>query len=175
MSLESRAAQMRHENRGEISVYSLIESALKKDREALFACFKQNSGQFTPALDEDLVDVYELRPDDIPGLSLPSNLSFVSGFSLVVSHWYPAIRVVTATSFKLNDEQFFDTEFGRRFRDRVVTSHTLRDALTTDPSGATWLEEMASAEFREENLELLGARKAIKGARKMYEALTAAA
>lgn len=50
-----------------------------------------------------------------------------------------------------------------------------RAALALDPSGATWLGEKARAEFTERNLALIGALKAITGARKMYEALTAAA
>lgn len=169
MSLERRVSQLRREHNGDKTVYSLIEGALKRDRETMFAHFKQRGG--VQGLDEELADVYELRPGDIPGLVLPNNLSFVAGFSLVVSHWYPAVRIITSPNFKPDDEQFFDAEFGRRFRDRVVTVQILREALATDPSGATWLEEMARAEFREENLELLGARKAIVGARKMYEAL----
>lgn len=170
MSLERRISQLRQENNGDKNTYSLIEGALKRDREAMFAYFKQRGG--VQGLDEELADVYELRPEDVPGLTLPNNLSFVAGFSLVVSHWYPAVRVITSPNFKPADEGFFDAEFGRRFRDRVVTAQILREALAADPSGATWLEEMARAEFREGNLELLGARKAIAGARKMYEALT---
>ena len=173
MSLERRVSQLRQENTGNKTIYYLIGGALKRDREAMFSHFKQGGG--AQSLDEELTDVYELRPEDVPGLTLPNNLSFVAGFSLVVSHWYPAVRVLTSPSFKPDDEGFFDAEFGRRFRDRVVTAQTLKEALATDPTAATWLEEMARSEFREENLELLGARKAITGARKMYEVLTATA
>lgn len=169
MSLERRVAQLKQESKEDRTVYSVIEGALKRDRDVLFTYFKQNRGS-GQCIDEELVDVYELRPD-----SIPFNVSFMSGFSLVISTWYPAIRVLTSHNFKSSDEHFFDSEFGRRFRDRVVTSHTLRDALIVDPSGATWLEEMAGAEFRQENLELLGARKAITGIRKMHELLTVTA
>lgn len=171
MSLERRIGQMRSEQSGQVSPYPLIEKALQGDREALFAYFKQNRS--TQALDEELVDVYELRSTKPPTLTLPDDLSFIAGFSMVVSTWYPAIRIVSTVDFKPGDEQIFDEEFGRRFRDRFVTARTLREALASDPSGSTLLEEMARAEFREENLELIGALKAITGIRKMYQALTA--
>ena len=173
MSLERRVSKLRQENIGNKTIYSLIEGALKRDREALFAHFYQRAK--TQSLDEELAEIYELRPENVPDLLLPNNLSFVAGFSFVVSHWYPVVRIVASSEFKPSDEEIFDAEFGRRFRDRVVTARMLRDVLAVDHSGATWLEEMARVEFREENLELLGARKAITGVRKMYEQLAATA
>ena len=171
MSLERRAAQMRLENIEGIPVYSLIARALQKDREALFTYFKQNGRSFTQALDDELVDVYELRLVEVPELTLPNSLSFVTGFSYVASHWYPLVRVAATGIIAPGDEHFMDTHLEGMFRDGRVTTQQLREALVADASGATWLEQIA---FRQGNLELIGARKAIIGARKMYEQLTTA-
>ncbi|MBI2011185.1 hypothetical protein HYS91_00305 [Candidatus Daviesbacteria bacterium] len=164
---------MRLEIRGETPIHSLIIRALQEDRKALFAYFKQDRG--TQALDEELVDVYELRPAELPTLTLPNNLSFVEGFSYVASHWYPLVRAVASGAVAPGEEHFMDSHLDRVFPDGRVTTQQLRDALLADPSGATWLEQMAQDEFREGNLELTGARKAITGAKRMYEQLIAVA
>ena len=72
MSLERRTSQLRRENKDNESVYSLVEGALKKDLRALFAHLKQRAG--TQSFDEELAEVYELRPDNVPNLSLFNNL-----------------------------------------------------------------------------------------------------
>ena len=150
MSLERRAAQMRLENIEGIPVYSLIARALQKDREALFTYFKQNGRSFTQALDDELVDVYELRLVEVPELTLPNSLSFVTGFSYVASHWYPLVRVAATGIIAPGDEHL----------------NQIRGCVTG--------KQIARVEFRQGNLELIGARKAIIGARKMYEQLTTA-
>lgn len=73
------------------------------------------------------------------------------------------------------DEHIMDGELAHMFRDRVVTTRGVKEALVIDPSGSSWLREMARAEFTEGTLSLVGANKAIQGVRNMYEALTNAA
>ena len=178
MSLERRVSQMRQKGGAESSPYSLILNALDKDSRDVWALYIQRNSNrsgisFTDPLSTDLEEVYELRPTNLPTFSLPSNFSFTEGFSLV-RRWYALVRPVATGQVALEDEQIMDSELGRMFPDRVVTTRNLRKALTVDPSGADWLNDMASAEFTEGTLALIGARKAITGVKNMYEALTSA-
>ena len=181
MSLERRIVQMRQEA-GEVnSLYLPVEKALKKDAQAMFDFFQKkllekSGGVAVAPIDQELVDVYELKPEEIPTLSLPNNLSFVEAFSYVAAHWYPYIRIIGTNLVKPDDEQFMDIRLKELFPKENVTILTVRDSLATDPSGATWLEERAKVEFTGEGtLSRVGAQKAINGARKMYERLTVAA
>ncbi len=149
---------------GELPVYTRIQGQLQYDREALFAHYRQGS----QSLDPTLADRYGLSPTDSIGLS------FLSGFGMVASTWYPAIRIESTIELGQRDMEIFNEEFGRRFIDRYVTVASIREALAEDPSGATFLEEMARLEFRNADDELAGALKAIAGARNLYEALTSA-
>lgn len=180
MSLERRVAQMRQEQAAGQSAYFVIAATLRKDSSAMFSFFQKNlrgknGGVSAEPIDPELVDVYELKPEDIPTLSLPSNLSFLDGFSYVAGHWYQFVRIVGSGLVKPKDEHIMDSELERIFPDRGITTQVLRGALSVDPSGATWLEEQARVEFNEETLSLIGARKAISGAKRMYELLTPAA
>lgn len=118
------------------------------------------------ALGQPLLDTYGLAPTE------SIDTSFMSGFGMVASHWYPAIRIVSTIELALGDEEVFNEEFRRRFRDRYVTVENLRETLLHDPSGAKFLEEMARLEFRGADDELSGALKAITGVRKLYETMT---
>lgn len=156
-----------HEEEKGSDPYYLVLENLAGDKESLYAFFKHNRGSAL-ALDEVLVDTYELRPSELPELTLPNSLDFISGFSYVVGQWYPILRAIGSGKVKPGEEQFMDSHLERMFRDRIITTQRIRDALAVDPSGAIWLEEMANIEFRQGNLELIGARKAISGARKLY-------
>ena len=156
--------QTNGEQGGEYPVYTHIQAQLQHDREALFAHSRQGSR----TLDQALVARYELSPTE------PIDLSFLSGFGMVSSHWYPAIRIVSTLDLDERDEGIFNEELGRRFIDRYVTVASTREALIKDPSGAAFLEEMARLEFRNADDELKGALKAIAGARNLYEALSTA-
>ena len=157
-----------HEGEENADVYSLVLKKLARDKDYLYAFFKHDRGS-AQALGEEVVDTYELRPTKLSELTLPKSLDFVSGFSYVVGQWYPIVRAVGSGKVKPGEEQFMDSHLERTFRDRIITTQLIRESLTTDPSGATLLEEMATVEFRQGNLELLGARKAIIGVRKMYQ------
>lgn len=170
MSFETRIERLRQQSEGQ-SAYAVVANSLKKDREAVFAYFNQN--RINHDLSEELIDTYELRPAELPTLVLPNHLKFVSGFSYVASHWYPLVRAVGSGLVVPGDEDFMNDHLTRMFPDGIVTTQSMIDALSTDATGATWLEERARFEFRQGNLELLGATKAIIGAKKMYEALTA--
>lgn len=175
MTLENRAEQMRTEMTEPRSIYSVISAALKKDGPVLYGFFERNliarnGGAYADPVDIEIAEVYDLKPEGLPSLSLPSNLSFVSGFNYVTAHWYPIIE----TSVKPNvPDTVVDYLLEQMFPDRSFTAQQLRDILAADPTGADWLGEMARAEFTSENLELAGALKAIGGIRKMHEALTA--
>lgn len=158
---------MRDEADQETPVHDLVFCALKKDRDAIWAYFHQRTLQ---SLDKDLVEIYDLKPPDLPELNLSDNLSFVSGFGYVASHWYPLVRAVATGRIKHGDEYVMDSHLERMFPDGRITTKELNDNLIEDPSGATWLEQRARVEFRQGNLELIGARKAITGIRKMHEA-----
>jgi len=64
-----------------------------------------------------------------------------------------------------------DYLLGNNFPGQNVTSKSLLKALMIDPSGAAWLEEMARNEFKNDQLGLTGALKAVAGARKMHSML----
>jgi len=149
--------------------YAVIAGVLRTDTAALFA-YSRGEGP----LDEELVRRYELRPDDLPELTLPNSLDFVGGFSYVSGQWYPLIRAIAThqdpTPAMIGS---MDAELAHLIPDGIVTTQTLREALQEDPSGATWLEQRARVEFRQGNLELIGAMKAITGVRKMFAELTA--
>lgn len=170
MSLERRVAQMRQEDGAEGSPYALIVGALNRDSSKVWEWYRQGGVFADP--NGELAEVYELTPDDIPDLSLPSNFSFTEGFSLV-RQWYIRMKAISEGCVANEYEHIMDSELARMFRDRVVTTRSVRDTLDVDPSGATWLNEITRAEFTEGTLAFIGARKAITGVRNMYEALTA--
>lgn len=172
MSLERRVAQMRQEGGTESSPYSLILGALNRDSSKVWDWYRQNGAVADP--NGELAEIYELTRDDIPDLSLPSNFSFTEGFSLV-RQWYVRMKAIAEVRVAQEDEHIMDSELARMFRDGVVTTRSVRGILDIDPSGASWLNEMARAEFTEGTLALTGARKAVAGVRNMYEALTATA
>jgi len=157
-----------HEGNRDTDAYSLVAENLARDKDSLYVFFKHNRGS-AQALDEELVDTYELRPAELPDLTLPNSLNFVSGFSYVVGQWYPIVRAIGSGKVKPGEEQSMDSHLEHMFRDRIITTQGIREALAIDPSAALLLEEMVAVEFRQGNLELLGARKAIIGARKMYQ------
>lgn len=161
----------RREGKRDTDVYSLVAENLQRDKESLYEFFKHNRGS-AQTLDEELVGTYELRPAELPDLTLPNSLNFVSGFSYVVGQWYPVVRAIGSGRVKAGEEQFMDSHLEHMFRDRIITTQVIREALAIDPSAASLLEAMATVEFRQGNLELLGAKKAITGARKMYQRFT---
>ncbi|MBI2443320.1 MAG: hypothetical protein HYV40_05440 [Candidatus Levybacteria bacterium] len=172
MSLERRIAQMRQEGGAESSPYSLIVGALNRDSNKIWDWYSKGGAVADP--NGELAEVYGLSRDDIPNLSLPSNFSFTEGFSLV-RQWYVRMKAIAEGLVAPQDEPIMDSELARMFRDRIVTTGSVRDTLSVDPSGATWLSEMARAEFTEGTLALTGARKAIAGVRNMHTAIIAAA
>lgn len=156
------------------TVYDQVFAALQTARQALFVHYTQNRGSRN--LDERLVELYELRPVDLPELNLPDNLAFgVDGFAYVASHWYPLVRAVGSGRVKPEDEEFFNEHLARMLPDAHVTISDIRESLAEDASGASWLEQQVRAEFRQGNLSSLGARCAITGIRKLHEALASAA
>lgn len=151
MSLERRVAQMRHENCGEIPVYSLIAKVLQEDRKALFTYFKQNGRSSTQALDEELIDVYKLKPAELPTLILSNNLSFVAGFSYVASHWYPLIEAVASGVIAPDEERFMDSHLERMFPDRVVTTrHTFEMRSQSTQAGQRGLNKWQKSNLEKE-------------------------
>lgn len=166
--MQERPTIDRHEDGADGgSIYDRILSTLQRDRETLWAHFQHNRG--SQDLDHRLVELYELRPDDLPTLTLPDSLTFVEGFSYVASHWYTLVRAVAGGKVTSGSEYFFDIHLAGLFKDGVVTTRTMRQELGEDPSGASWLEHRVRAEFRQENLSSIGARKAITGIRKIHE------
>lgn len=166
----------RAESGKESSVYSIVAKKLKQDGSRMFHFLRQGQGQrhggsFADPIDAEMAETYELIPNDIPTLFLPGNLSFVDGFSYVTAHWYPLIRIVATEDMTSEGGRVMDEILDRMFPDGGITRQVLQEALRVDPSGATWLEERAKVEFNEGTLALIGARRAITGARKMYEAL----
>lgn len=151
------------------SPYAIIADTLATDAASLFA-YLEGKG----TLSKELLESYEITPPELPDLRLPDRLDFVGGFSYVSRQWYPivkAIAVITEPTPEM--EHAMNTHLEGMFKDAIVTVQGLRQALQIDPSGATWLEQRARAEFRQGNLELMGARSAIKGISRMFEELTA--
>ena len=176
MTAEDRSVNTGEGARGDTSAYSRVRDALQRDRKILFGRFEESGGGTNMVtLDESLVELYELQPEELPSLVLSNNFQFVEGFSYVVGHWYPIVRAVGSGIATPASQHFMDQHLERMFPDAKVTTEGVRTALSEDPSGARWLEEMAKIEFRERSLALIGARKAITGARKMYEQLAPAA
>lgn len=180
MSLERRITNMQLDVAAGQSPYTLVGAALSKDSHAIHDFFQgslieRSGGVSADPLDSELDEAYDLKPADNPSLSLPRNLNFFDGFSYVSGHWYPIVRIIGSGLIKTpQDEELLDTHLKTLFRDGDVTTHSVRESLSIDPTGANWLEERAKIEFTEGNLALIGARKAITGARKMYEALKVA-
>lgn len=171
MLLENRILRMKQERPSSRSDYAVIAKALKVDSSTIHTFFHNRSrGLQQNPLDAELAEVYELTTAEVPTLALSGNLAFFSGFSYVGRQWYPWLNAVAISGPE--DQQFLDQEMGRLFPDRAITAQNVQDALATDPSGATWLEEMARAHFRNDDLELIGGLRAVIGARKMYEGLT---
>lgn len=172
MSIEHRIVKMRQEGGAESSPYSLIEGALNKDSNAVWDWYAQGEAFADPT--GELAEVYELSHDDIPDLSLPSSLRFTEGFSLVRRR-YNLMRAIAEGRVEPEHEHIMDSELARMFKDKVVTTQSVRDALGIDPSGATLLSEIVRSELTDRTLALTGAIKAITGVRNMHTALTAAA
>ena len=72
-----------HEGDKTTDAYSLVAENLARDKESLYTLFFKHNRGSSQALDEVLVDTYELRPTELPDLTLPNSLNFVSGFSYV--------------------------------------------------------------------------------------------
>jgi hypothetical protein len=134
------------------------------------------SGEFIPTfLNPSLAETYGLTSAEMPSLALTNNLLFVAGFSYAIVRWYPLIERVSSSESDPTEELTADILVEINTRGRLSTAAELRERLKTDPSGATWLEQMARMEFSDSAMELFGALKAISGARKMHEQLWVAA
>ena len=151
----------------ETQAYDRVSQTLRRDQRVLWYHFQ--AGKTVQSLDPALAEVYELKADGLPELNLTGNLEFIGGFSYIAGQWYPLLRAIGSGLVSPEHEQFMDAELERKFPDAKITTEIIRDALTKDPSGATFLEQRARVEFRQETLELAGARRAIAGIRKLHE------
>lgn len=70
------------------------------------------------------------------------------------------------------DRALFAREVARNPRLRAMVSGEVVDALETDPSGVTWLERRVREDLGTAGMELVGARRAIVGAGKLYDMLS---
>lgn len=177
MSLETRISQMRQEQEKGSSPHQAVLTKLRGDRNAMFKLLQSNltardGGAVADPIDEELDEVYQLKPADVPTLALPGTLQFFDGFSYVVGHWYPLVAAIGSGLVKEEDEGLLNSELQRLFPRVPVKVSDIKDSLGEDSSAATWLNQRAEIEFNEGHLALIGAKTAIFGARKMYEQIT---
>lgn len=173
------------------NIHGLVHSVLLADTARMYAYHRGDLR--VPLVDDWMKDTYELRPGLLGAASsviTPEDFSFVDGFSYVSRQLYPS--VVDASKRMTGELPEFPEGFVEdlmnapeeeraRFADLVAATPQLRVrvsgevtlALERDPSGVSWLEQQVRGEFQNAGMALVGADRAVIGAGKLFDLLTA--
>ena len=174
---------LRHELVMGKNIHELIGSILRGDAERLYAYHR---GDLPMPVDEGLIKLYELRPFELEEAALvisPKDLLFVSGFSYVAGHIFPPLVVASkqlsghlsltqSTEAVMASSEETRNLFATHVRNNpllgALVSGEISDELERNPSGIQWLEKRVREEFKNGGMELVGAQKAVAGARNLF-------
>ncbi len=194
----SSIAQLKEKVSHGATPHEVIGKVLREDARRLYTYHRchllaEVGGAKPKPIDPEVVDLYELQPKGggvLPNFNPANNSAFVGGFGYVASYMYPLLEAASrpADHSKHTVSPTVEAMLNNlRAKDKtalIVRLHLdesmvevvvddVRKKMIYDASGTTWLKEKVQEEFREGNLELAGALRAIQGAKKLFDVITA--